>query len=362
MSSISQDPFDRRHAFHQNAISGTTAQERRRRLALDAQKLRRTHAIEAARNTSRDLMGLEDLSFGSASESEPEPESTPVPPTRAPSSTRKNPNKRTAGPHKPTFKSWAKNLLSYAETLDLTEGTLPADLDSAWRMSVVPVGKRCLAATTTDTNGKNTILYSRVAGRALGRFHSSLPGDCLLDVIWDKAQSILWVLDTCKWRGQYIVECEADFRAFFTISKLSELDLQCYYSDDNNDSIDSTGRGGGRPLLILPCPTYSAPLTSQVLAPILSSLSNPSHLTISTIDYRDRRRTRQVTVEMRSSGVLLYVREAHYESGSTPLVNWVPCEEDATLPDGGGGGGQGDVNKLLKLVQSRVDDKDDMRD
>ena len=109
------------------------------------------------------------------------------------------------------------------------------------------------------TAGKNTILYSRVAGydsptalrttdadysrrsfsdwqansRTLSLFSSRwLSARCdmgewevsvTLAADWrfsnhsqprkqDREQSILWVLDTCKWRGNYIVECESDFR------------------------------------------------------------------------------------------------------------------------------------------------------
>lgn len=151
---------------------------------------RRTHAIEAARNSSRDLFDMEDLSLaGSASDSD-----TDVPPQTVQQLAVEPPpkiSKQKRKSHKPTFKSWAKNLLSHAETLDLREGTLPDGLERDWRMSVVPKGKRCLCATTNDSGefrflfstsarttmiltlhsdhyiaAKNTILYSRVAGYA----------------------------------------------------------------------------------------------------------------------------------------------------------------------------------------------------
>lgn len=55
-------------------------------------------------------------------------------------------------------------------------------------------------------------MLSRVKGRALARRMTVLPPDCLLDCVYDKAKGVLWVLDLVKWSGQWVVDCEADFR------------------------------------------------------------------------------------------------------------------------------------------------------
>ncbi|GAA5889836.1 hypothetical protein JCM16303_006041 [Sporobolomyces ruberrimus] len=332
------DPFRRRETFHSSNLTRSAAQEKRRKLALNAQRERRTHAIEAARNSSRDLFDMEDLALADSDQSGGEDNeshdhghdhqqlsvptasgpSLPVPPQIS---------KQKRNSHKPVFRSWAKNLLCHAETLDLREGLLPYGFERDWRLSVVPSGKRCLCATTNDSGGKNTILYSRVAGRTLARLHSILPGDCLLDVVWNREQSMLWVLDTCKWRGNYIVACEADFRAFFTSSKLSELSTQLYIAPTPTLAIPTVST---RPLLILPCPSYSSPLTASALLSIIPSLSSSCSFNVSVLQPSSAspasvtEKTIQVLFE--PSGALLYHRESHYESGTTPLVNWVPRE------------------------------------
>ncbi|GAA6026670.1 hypothetical protein JCM8202_005053, partial [Rhodotorula sphaerocarpa] len=215
MSRLS-DPFDRRKSFHA-APRPISTQAARRAQALDAQKQRRTTAIEAARTAFRDLDDLEDLSL--AGSSEDDQDSPPPPDTATQTHSASAPDhgvgagakqRRRKGP-KPRFKAWAKNLLSYAETLDLRHG-LPDGIETDWRAVVVPKGKRCLCASAADQGANNTILYSRVAGRALGRFRTVLPPDCLLDTVWDAHLGVLWVLDVCKWRSQYLVQCEADMR------------------------------------------------------------------------------------------------------------------------------------------------------
>lgn len=137
---------------------------------------------------------MEDLSLDASSASEeeyapaPPTAHSPPPPTADAIATKISKTRRKA--YKPKFKSWAKNLLSYAETLDLRY-SLPAGLENEWRAVVVPKGKRCLCATASDqcafnplqlcatsshhkelgphgpfccAAGNNTILYSRVAG------------------------------------------------------------------------------------------------------------------------------------------------------------------------------------------------------
>ena len=115
-------------------------------------------------------------------------------------------------------------------------------------------------------------------------------------------------------------------RAFFTTSKLAELETQYYFPPK------STSTSNPSSLLILPCPTYSSPLVPSVLLPILSTLSVPSPLPVSVLlplveSGLPSRRT--INVNFVASGLLLYHRESHYESGITPLVNWIPVEAEA---------------------------------
>jgi hypothetical protein len=97
---------------------------------------------------------MEDLSLSASdTDSDVVPSSLPVgapplsPSTGAPTSPVISKTKRKA--FKPRFKAWAKNLLSHPETLDLRH-SLPEGLERDWRAVVVPKGKRCLAATSTD--------------------------------------------------------------------------------------------------------------------------------------------------------------------------------------------------------------------
>ncbi|TKA50716.1 hypothetical protein B0A53_05994 [Rhodotorula sp. CCFEE 5036] len=347
------DPFGRRKSFHAAPPSAHSTQALRRLQALDAQRQRRTTAIEAARTAFRDLDDLEDLSL--AGSSADEADSPPPPPLAASSSSEQQQRSQTdshpeAAPvisktkrkaFKPKYKAWAKNLLSYAETLDLRYG-LPEGIDSDWRAVVVPKGKRCLCATASEQGGNNTILYSRVAGRALGRFYTSLPADCLLDT--DSHLGVLWVLDVCKWRSQYLVQCEAEMRAFFIASKLSELPPQVYSPPSSSSETGSTPPGGGtaRPLLVLPVPNLAPPLSPSVLLPLLAALNStppqtfdisalvvpvpvpdPSALSPSSVPTPPV----PLTIPLHPTGLLLYLSQAHYESGSTPLVSWVPCAD-----------------------------------
>lgn len=163
--SMQADPFGRRRSFHAAPPSAHSTQAVRRQQALEQQRSRRTSAIEAARTAFRDLDDLEDLSLAGSStdeaDSPPPPPHLPdhPPPQRADAAENAaagslpaplpviSKTKRKA--FKPKYKAWAKNLLSYAETLDLRYG-LPEGIDSDWRALVVPKGKRCLCTTASE--------------------------------------------------------------------------------------------------------------------------------------------------------------------------------------------------------------------
>ncbi|GAA5824785.1 hypothetical protein JCM11251_005340 [Rhodosporidiobolus azoricus] len=325
------DPNQRRQSYHSAPVSSSGGQRKRRETALAAQKERRTHAIEAARSSFQQLDWMEDLSLDGGSDesdSAAPPPGVPIQqPPQSPEQAEAPPNiskiKRKA--FKPRFKAWAKNLLSHPETLDLRH-SLPEGLETDWRVVVIPKGKRCLLATSTDSTTGNTILYSRVAGRTLARLRTVLPPDCLLDTTWDASLGVLWVLDVMKWRSQYLVNCDADMRAFFISSKLSELDTQPYTAppDPSNPSRPTSSTS----MLILPAPSYGPPLTPSNLIPLLSSCSTPSSM--STVVFRspsfEGLSPQTVSIPFHPDGLLLYLSAAHYESGTTPLVGWIPLE------------------------------------
>ncbi|BGP19521.1 hypothetical protein JCM10213_000120 [Rhodosporidiobolus nylandii] len=345
------DPNHRRQSFHRAPSLGSSGQERRRKQALEAQKQRRTHAIEAARSSFRDLDIMEDLSVAeSDSEGEAVPERFQDAEDKATPVIAKAKRKS----HKPKFRAWAKNLLCQAETLDLRH-SLPEALERDWRLSVCPKGKRCLLATTTEGAEGNTILYSRVAGRTLARLRTVLPPDCLFDAVWDSSNSVLWILDLMKWKGQYMVNCEAEMRAFFVASKLSELPTQPYLPPDPSASAT---RPSSRPTLVLPVPSLPPPLTPSAILPLLNSLSAPSTMPcivfapmLSPDSSQPAFRAQTMQIPFISEGLLLYVSSAHYESGSTPLVGWVPCE--VKEPEARDAEGTERLKKLVEEWQGR---------
>ncbi|GAA5853282.1 hypothetical protein JCM8547_000269 [Rhodosporidiobolus lusitaniae] len=355
------DPNHRKESYHARPASSSADQEGRRRTALEAQKQRRTHAIEAARSSFQSLNFMEDLSLDGASDdsdSDAVPLHLPATPASPPLDGTGSPlpaiSKEKRKRFKPKYHAWAKNLLCQPEMLDLRH-SLPEELETDWRAVVCPKGKRCLIATSTDSLNGNTILYSRVAGRTLARLKTVLPPDCLLDAVWDSSLSVLWILDVPKWRGQYLVSCEAEMRAFFISSKLSELETQPYLPP--NPSFSPSVSPASRPTLVLPVPSYT-PLTPSTLLPLLSSLSSPSAMPAAVFAPSPPSPSspspanppfslQTTSIPFTPDGLLLYLAAAHYESGSTPLVGWVPVEvKDAELRDKEG------VGRMRELVEA----------
>lgn len=119
--------------------------------------------------------------------------------------------------------------------------------------------------------------------------------------------------------------------SFFLASKLAELPTQPYVPPTVEIPAGTTN---SRPLLVLPAPSHAPPLTPPVLIPLLSALSGPSPpaqsvpvqvLFPSDPDQPTQLFPTQLDIPLHPTGLLLYLSHAHYESGSTPLVSWVPC-------------------------------------
>lgn len=193
-----------------------------------------------------------------------------------------------------------------------------------------------------------------------------------------------------KWRGQYMVNCEAEMRydslylspfalrhrltrpflhncsSFFITSKLSELETQPYLPPlpPSSPSAPTSKSSSSRPVLVLPVPTYST-LSPSVLLPVLSSLASPSLTTSSmpavvfgptsppassdpfaSSPSPPAYSLQTLSIPFRPDGLLLYLKAAHYESGTTPLVAWVPVEAGGEQ----GRGAEG-VGRLKELVE-----------
>lgn len=159
------------------------------------------------------------------------------------------------------------------------------------------------------------------------------------------------MLDLVKWTGQWFVECEADMRFFFLAAKLAELPPQLP---------PPPAPSSGSLLLVLPAPHQAAPLPLQDLAAFLPALSNGASSATASIVAPPAQpgappTVAQVPIACEPTGVLLYLNSAHYDSGTTALVGWVPLtvekEEDRSREG---------VGRLLELVEGRVNRGDEV--
>ncbi|KAH7882454.1 hypothetical protein F5I97DRAFT_1939481 [Phlebopus sp. FC_14] len=282
----------------------------------------------------------------------------------------KNKRKRT----KARSSKWADKCM-YAELLEMKEEIdvwdehagdaddgLPSDLEVGWVVvAPVPTGKRCLAVTHQSATGvigisPNTTLRSRLLGKMLlPRFPSSLPPltilDCILDSNW-RTNGILHVLDVLKWKGQDVGDCETPFRFWWRDTRLAELPK---FSPPSAAFTFSPDQTQGQPALsnsyhfpypisFMPIPyhtdtTFRSLLSSVIpMARLARDLSievpastpfqiQPSSPTAMTIDAKDEScGVTAVSAHVPSDGLLLYVSQASYEEGTSPLSCWIPNE------------------------------------
>ncbi|KAH7345711.1 hypothetical protein B0J17DRAFT_713259 [Rhizoctonia solani] len=353
------------------------SQEARRQRALEEQRKNRALRIDAARNI--DLFAGLSLNEQTAGDddSSSEDDSNTLPPSamgvarflaqmdsppdktsnqstspnlnRAPDSTVQSPTKppkpKATGPKGKTKSKrskqrkatkWADKCM-YAELLEMRDSDhpwddgLPKDLEKEWvALAPVPKGKRCIAVSFAPslsgpdepaaTLQENTALHSRVKGLAFMRFPAPLPPDTVLDCILDDdvAQTgVLHVLDVIRWRGTDVAQCEADFRFWFRDARLAELVPQ----PEPTRSIDGTRP---YPHRFLGVPYYLPPLTPtiflQQIIPVAQTSQAARTSTDMEMDTGDGS-----TTGTKSDGILLYVREAAYTPGETPLSCWIPA-------------------------------------
>ncbi|KAK0468056.1 uncharacterized protein EV420DRAFT_1502628 [Desarmillaria tabescens] len=389
------------------------SQQARRSKALEEQKRRRAERIDASRqlDSFADLsLGLDDEdeddhtevvregvgAFAAMLESEPQPITTAPSVASSPQSEqtkKKNKRKRKARTKQQDQQQkqskkhdepneWADKCM-YAELLEMnsedpwtaTDG-LPDDLETGWvAVAPVPVGKRCLAISL-NSNGTapNTILRSRVLGKPLmARFPSPLPPNTVLDCILDRSwreNGILHVLDVIKWKGQDIGDCETPFRFWWRDTRLAELPVSHppAASRYQSGSVPSEYRFS-YPTTLLPIPyhqnTSLANLSAVVLPLARSSRSvtvdipvlAPADISMDIDGAVEGPSIVRLPIDIYPDGMLLYVSEASYESGTSPLSSWVPIKSfnpGSELPLFNA---EAPLDKFQRLVYQRMERK-----
>ncbi|KAK0206260.1 hypothetical protein DFS33DRAFT_1313526 [Desarmillaria ectypa] len=398
-------------------IDNLHSQQARRSKALEEQKRRRAERIDASRqlDSFADLsLGLDDEdeneddqtevvregvgAFAAMLESEPQPITTApsvAPPPQSEQTKKKNKWKRKARrkqqdqQQQQTKKhdepnEWADKCM-YAELLEMnsedpwtgTDG-LPDDLETGWvAVAPVPVGKRCLAISL-NSNGTapNTMLRSRALGKPLmARFPSSLPPntvvDCILDCSW-RDNGILHVLDVIKWKGQDIGDCETPFRFWWRDTRLAELPISHPPAPTSPRYQSGPAPSKYRfsyPTTLLPIPyhqnTSLASLSTVVLPLARSSRSvtidvpvlAPTDVSMDIDGAVEGPSIVHLPVDIYPDGMLLYVSEASYESGTSPLSSWVPINSFNPGSKLSAFNAEAPLDKFQRLVHQRMERK-----
>ncbi|KAJ4473718.1 hypothetical protein J3R30DRAFT_3406590 [Lentinula aciculospora] len=203
-------------------------------------------------------------------------------------------------------------------------------------------------------------------------FPSPLPPstilDCILDENWTQ-NGVLHVLDVLRWKGQEVGECEAGMRFWWRDTRLNELSAlplppQPSFQT-NTPALRSTSLPPPSssspanslstytypyPTMLLPVPYHPAPLSLSILLDVVvpaarsirnvnvnlpipsSSLSGDTGGGDMDVDFFGSAGASSHPIpptkehQISSDGLLLYLAEATYESGSSPLSNWVPLK------------------------------------
>ncbi|GJE86729.1 hypothetical protein PsYK624_028100 [Phanerochaete sordida] len=255
---------------------------------------------------------------------------------------------------KPNAK-WADKVM-YAELLEMAEDTqmgdwgtgeradgIPQDLETGWvAVAPVPAGKRCLAVTHAPAGVAglvpNTTLRSRLLGKCLMKpFPSSLPPhtvlDCILDENW-RDNGILHILDVIKWKGQDIADCETPFRFWWRDTRLSEL--TSLPPPSMNPEPASSQYHFSYPTTLLTIPYHTDLSPANLLSTLIPLARAPRSIPISVpihasqeegameVDSAAAVELKTEAAAVKSDGMLLYVAQATYEPGTSPLSLWVP--------------------------------------
>lgn len=198
----------------------------------------------------------------------------------------------------------------------------------------------------------NLTLRSRVLGKPLMKaFPSPLPPhtvlDCILDENW-KENGILHVLDVLKWKEQDISECETAFRFWWRDTRLSELPVlppPVNAMDQEGEPFAGTSETAGQylfphPATFVPVPYHIDTSLAHLLHELIPLTRSPRTITITKPMTPPPRTTdmyldvpaslitelESAPVDIKSDGLLLYVAQATYEPGTSPLSSWLPLE------------------------------------
>ena len=169
---------------------------------------------------------------------------------------------------------------------------VPADFESKWHAVVCPVGRRSLVVASRGT----TLAYSR-SGECLKCFPSNLPGGCakthrtandycILDCIYVETARTYFVLDLMCWNGHPVYDSDREFRSFWLKTKLAEAsELVANFARRN-------------PFKFLPLTFHSC--SKESLTQLFDS-----------------------KWPLLVDGLLFFHIEAHYTTGTSPLVVWL---------------------------------------
>ena len=174
-------------------------------------------------------------------------------------------------------------------------------------------------------------------------FPSPLPPhtvlDCILDENWQD-NGILHVLDVLKWKEQDITECETPFRFWWRDTRLSELPVlppPANASEVGEGAMAPMQYRFPHPATLLPTPYHTNTSLTHLLNALIPLTRTPRmvmvtkrvvsapHVTGMDLDMpTSAADLEEVAVHLRSDGLLLYVAQATYEPGTSPLSSWVP--------------------------------------
>ncbi|KAI7860258.1 hypothetical protein BDC45DRAFT_494004, partial [Circinella umbellata] len=211
------------------------------------------------------------------------------------------PKKNTKGKKKKNkrkFKKQEGNGVMYGESLD----EVPHDFYENWVIMPYPTGKRCILTT-----GKGETIARRKNGSIWKRFQSMLPNgskgkhdwknsnQCILDCIYDPIHWTFYILDVMCWKGYSIYDCDTDFRHFWLQTKVeSEMDTRT---------------------------TENMFYKFKALRPIPMT-------EFTSVSQNPQKYMNEQGYDFKLDGILFYHRETRYIEGSTPLVIWVPGENN----------------------------------
>lgn len=173
-------------------------------------------------------------------------------------------------------------------------------------------------------------------------FPSPLPPhtvlDCILDEHW-RENGVLHVLDVLKWKEQDITECETPFRFWWRDTRLSELPIL----PPPADAADAEGGAAmhaqyrfPHPATLVPVPYHTNTSLAHLLHTLIPLTRAPRTVMVTKravpsphaagMYRKSAADLETVPVQLRSDGLLLYVAQATYEPGTSPLSSWVPLE------------------------------------